>query len=49
MIFGEISKIACMEMAEGAWQIPWWQATVMGVLGLSAGRSEERRVGKECM
>ena len=37
LIFGEISKIACMEMAEGAWQIPWWQATVMGVLGLSAG------------
>lgn len=36
-MFGEIGRIACLETAVGAWQLPWWQITALGFLGLSAG------------
>lgn len=36
-MFGEIGRIACLETAVGAWQLPWWQTTALGFLGLSAG------------
>lgn len=37
LIFSEIGGIACMETIVGICQLPWWQLTAMGLLGLSAG------------
>lgn len=40
MIFSEIGGsggLICMGVAAGVWQLPWWQMTALGLLGLSAG------------